>query len=443
METVRSPSCASIGYEGTVPRPLEMKLLFISPFNCVPPNSGNKNLTFNLLKYLTTKLAVDLVVLEDAGNLGPDTGPLIEKALPNLNALRLIKKPEGAARVMRQISYLTQGYHPALGRYASDELKRLLERAGANREYDVAHFDMIHVAPYRAYLRNTPALLVASDAYSLAAERAIALYTRSLPKIRGRIEYRLIRHFERTVYPTFDVVATVSEVDAAYLRGTVQDARVQTIGIGLSDEFQCRTIRHLNTSDFASHRILCTGSLDHEVVAQGVCEFLEVVAARETAAELLPKITVLGRNPHVVLRRLLKRLPAVAHVPYADDYAAYLDRDWTYVYPQRCGSGLQTKLQQAMAQGLPTVGFASSFAGLRVTSGTHAVICDSMDAIVEAVAMLSKAPDLRRQIGARASAHVRKEFASEAVGEGVMELYRSICRRRDAASAHRTSNAQD
>lgn len=404
-----------------------MKLLFISPFNCVPPNSGNKNLTFNLLKYLTTKISVDLIVLEDTANMNPTTKQSIEEEFPDLNSIRVIEKPTGAARYKRQFSYLLQGYHPALGRYSSSELVDLLRKANAERAYDVVHFDMVHVAPYRAWIPDTPALLVASDAYSLATARAIALYTRQLAKLRGRLEYRLIRHFERAVYPTFDVVATVSEVDADYLEKAVKGVHVSVIGIGLGDEFRLRRIRHLDSLGSNTSRILCAGSLDHEIVADGVCEFLEAVAQHDFADEILSRITIIGRNPHNSLRRTLQRHPTVRHVPYVEDYAAYLDQDWIYVYPQRCGSGLQTKLQQAMAQGLPTVGFTPSYAGLRVTPGVHAIACDTMEAIVKAVIVFSKDPKLRHEIGAHAASHIRKEFASDVVGESVISLYRSIC----------------
>src|SRR5258708_2383908 len=210
-----------------------MKVLFISPFSCVPPNSGNKNLTFNLLKYLTPKIHVDLIALEDPNDLTSVASRLIQKEFPNLNSLRVIRKPTGMTRLARQLSFLSQGYHPALGRYASDEVTDILKSANADRAYNVVHFDMVHVAPYRTYIPDVPALLVSSDAYSLAAARAIALYTRRFSKLRAWLEYALIRRFEGTRYAKFDVVATVSDVDALYLRNAIEGGRLATIGLWL------------------------------------------------------------------------------------------------------------------------------------------------------------------------------------------------------------------
>ena len=45
-----------------------MKILFILPYSPIPTNTGNKNLTFNLLKYLDQKAKVDIVIIEDLGN---------------------------------------------------------------------------------------------------------------------------------------------------------------------------------------------------------------------------------------------------------------------------------------------------------------------------------------------------------------------------------------
>ena len=44
-----------------------MKILFILPYSPIPTNTGNKNLTFNLLKYLNQKAKVDILIIEDLG----------------------------------------------------------------------------------------------------------------------------------------------------------------------------------------------------------------------------------------------------------------------------------------------------------------------------------------------------------------------------------------
>ena len=58
-------------------------------------------------------------------------------------------------------------------------------------------------------------------------------------------------------------------------------------------------------------------------------------------------MVILGKDPHPIIKGILEK--NITHVEYADDYKKFLDQDWIYIYAQKCASGLQTKLQQAMA----------------------------------------------------------------------------------------------
>ena len=41
-----------------------MKVLFICPYNPFPPNSGNKTLTYNLIKSLSNDIKIDILIIE-------------------------------------------------------------------------------------------------------------------------------------------------------------------------------------------------------------------------------------------------------------------------------------------------------------------------------------------------------------------------------------------
>lgn len=103
-------------------------------------------------------------------------------------------------------------------------------------------------------------------------------------------------------------------------------------------------------------------------------------------------------------------------------------QDWVYVYPQRCGTGLQTKVQQAMACGLPVVGYDCAFSGIDVRSGENCLVCTSPEEIAAAVTSLMRDASLRTRIGRAAADYVRKEFAIDRVGESVMSIYRHLIR---------------
>lgn len=370
------------------------------------------------------------MILEDSNKPEPELTASVEKAFGGLNSLRIIQKLGGVRLQINQLRFLSKGYHPAYGRFFCEELVDHLKNVGQARSYDLAHFDMIHVAAYRAFVPHIPALLVASDAYSMASKTVALLAPKFTTRLGAWTDHCLIGRYEKEIYPNFDLVATVSDVDTEYLRSRVNGGKFATVGIALGDEFALREIRHFRDQQLGRCRILCTGSIDHETVAQGMCAFIEALASNTESAHLVRDTCVLGRSPARNLLHVLQRFPDIEHIDFVPDYAEFLDQDWIYVYPQECGSGLQTKLQQAMSLGLPAVGFASSFAPLGITAGVNAFPCSSIPAMVEVVVRLSRDEYLRRNVGKKASEHIRKTFSVGEVGEAIMHLYKDVVARR-------------
>jgi glycosyltransferase involved in cell wall biosynthesis len=171
------------------------------------------------------------------------------------------------------------------------------------------------------------------------------------------------------------------------------------------------------------NKILCTGSLDHYVVADGIINFLHqnLPSIRKLHPDV--KVTVLGRTPRPELKQCIEETAGVEHIDYVQDYADFLDQDWVYIYPQKAGSGLQTKMQQAMALGLPVVGYDVSFGGLSVESGKHCFICNSSNDMTSYVLGLVGDGDLRREIGLAAVKLVRENFSIKRVGSHMISLY--------------------
>lgn len=407
-----------------------MKILFLIPHHFIPTDSGNKNLTYNLLKYVTRQAQCDLLILGDRAALFESHEAAIRAALPHVGMVKYFEKPRGIQCSISRMKAALGMYHPSPGNFASAELHRWIEEHVVDGVYDLVHFDMMHMAQYRSAVRNVPTLLVASDAYSNAACSARVLSKSTFRTIRILIDEILLRRVERVEYPHFDLVCTVSCRDADYLKGQSPGARFETIGIAVGEEYRDRSIRHFVEAREAFSGILCTGTLSHDIVAAGVSAFIRQMAPRLRRRWPGQVITILGRNPTPELLRVMTEEPLVRHIDYVDDYPDFLDRDWIYVYPQQCGSGLQTKLQQAMALGLPVAAFPIAFGGMTIESCEHCKVCQSHEEIADWVENLLEKPAERRRIGLNASAYVREQFSIQRVGAQVMQLYGKLLKQR-------------
>lgn len=404
-----------------------MKALFVLPYQFVPPDSGNKTLTFGLLKHLTEHISCDVAVLVDEGKYQPASiEASIRAAFPSIGQVRVFKKPLGWALRLARLRALARGWHPSLGSYFGADLQAWMKAQCAAGCYDLLHFDMFHTAMYRLDVEQVPAVLVASDAYSMAANKALTLSSGWASKFRLRVEAGLFLRMESRLYARFNAVCTVSEIDAAYLRTRTGNPRIRRIGIALSGPFLERQVAHFATMRQGMPRILITGSIDHGVVAEGVRAFLADVFPGLKAAYPDLEVVVLGKSPEAQLLADIHALSGVRHVSFVDDYAEFLDQDWVYVYPQRCGSGLQTKVQQAMALGLPVVGYDEAFGGLPISSGQHAFMCRDHVQMASSIRQLLDSAELRKGMGVAASAHIRHAFSIRKIGEEMLEIYRDV-----------------
>jgi polysaccharide biosynthesis protein PslH len=401
-----------------------IKILFVVPYMFIPANSGNKNLTYNLLKYISIHTECDLVLLAEKGIDKEKIIDTIRYEFPQMKEIAVFEKIKGLLLISKMFNMVFRGYHHALARYSSKKLSSWLFKRVQNNTYDIVHFDMIHTAIYREFCQKVPTILVASDAYSMAAKNAALISTSVKSKTRGLIESFLLKNFEKAIYPNFNEVCTVSPSDTEYLSKISPASLVTTIGIAVSPEYINQGMNYSNC--FYEKRILCVGNLDHKAIAEDIIYFLQnnLTMIREVYPGVA--ITILGKNPTNRLRRAMDEVIDLEHIDYVENYADFLNQNWIYVYPQRCGTGLQTKVQQAMAIGLPIVGYNISFTGLLVEDEKHCLICKNRDQMTNSVIKFLKDENLCREVGLSAAQNIKEKYSIDKIGRNMLEKYKYI-----------------
>lgn len=401
-----------------------MKVLYILPYVFYPADTGNKNLTSNLIGYTSKLMCCDVVMLVDSKNDISDSLEIVRKKYNKLSNVRIYRKPINLNKFIERFKAYLQGYHPSLGSYVSKDFKDWLSVNKKN--YDLIHFDMVQTSLYVEFCSDVPTLLVSSDAYSMAASIGAKFYANKWDRLNVKIQSWFFKKIEKNIYPKFNVVCTVSEKDAQYLRDVEPANNIKRIKIGLAEEYSNLKINYNERVSESCKNILITGSLDHEGVARGVGNFLSYCLPSLISIFPELKIVLLGKNHHNLLNDIIHKNEKVTHIEYVDDYLQFLNQDWVYVYPQQCGTGLQTKVQQAMAVGLPVVGFEIAFGGLDVTSDKHCFICQNLLEFSERISKLLLNPDLRIEIGRCASNHITSNFSIDKIGKEMIEIYKTI-----------------
>jgi sugar transferase (PEP-CTERM/EpsH1 system associated) len=133
------------------------------------------------------------------------------------------------------------------------------------------------------------------------------------------------------------------------------------------------------------------------LVFTGVMDYFPNVDACEFfAREVLPRIrerhadarfTIVGSNPSPEVLKLAE-LPGVAVTGRVADTRAYLRRASVCVAPLRIARGIQNKVLEGLAMGLPVVGTTAATQGVGGVPGQDYLIADGADAQVAAVTSL-------------------------------------------------------
>ena len=403
-----------------------MNILFILPYSPIPTNTGNKNLTFNLLKYIEKKALIDIIIIEEFNNKKNQTYDQLKHNYPNVRDILIFERNKKFKLVLYKLFFLIQGLPPSLGNYYKISILKWLNLN--SHKYDLIHFDMFLVTPYINSVKNKPSLLVSSDSYSLAANLALKNINNLKDKIFIYFYMILLQNLEKLFYKKFSKIVCVSNIDKDYLKEYLKIKNITSIGIPISNRLKEREIKHFEKiiQNKSETKLLITGNLNHPIISQNIASFIENILQIILIKYPNLKTIILGKDPTSFLKNIIKNTANVKHINFVNDYFDYLDNDWIYIYPQKCATGLQTKLQQALASGLPVIAYEISYGGLNLTYGKNAFKVHNEKDFLEYIDKLLSNPSLRINLGKNATKYINSNFSIEKIGAKYTKAYKEL-----------------
>jgi glycosyltransferase involved in cell wall biosynthesis len=289
--------------------------------------------------------------------------------------------------------------------FRSEKLTRWLTANG--KDYDVIVFHSFDLCQYRQSVANQATILIPWDAFSMAAMRGTLVRTPLSRRLGSLWRWIAYLRFEETEYRKFSVVSPVSSLDGDWL--SALDGRIRIAPILVAIDPQVWDSPAVAARDAAPH-VHFSGSLEiPEVAAESEAALREVLPA--LAAESPDAfVSILHRGLPNRIRALADDFPALRIVEHPKDYLDFVRDVDVFVYPQRSGGGLQTKVQEACALGLPVVGRSETLDVFELEHGRSAMICDNDRDFVEAIIGLCRDPALRGQLGSEGRRLVRDRF---------------------------------
>lgn len=156
-------------------------------------------------------------------------------------------------------------------------------------------------------------------------------------------------------------------------------------------------------------RLVFVGVMNYHPNVEGILWFCERILPEVQRRVPETKLSIVGSHPLPAVLRLASR-PGIEVTGRVDDPRRWLRRAAVSVAPLRIARGIQNKVLEAMAMGLPVVGTRAATQGVDGQAGRDYLVAETEEEQVEAVVELLREPARARELGRAARAFVEANY---------------------------------
>lgn len=371
-----------------------MKILFLSQRIPFPPNKGDKLRSFNEIKFLSRKHHIDLVCLTDNQHEIKYTQDLKDFC----HSVDVVPLSPKRSKIQAGIGLLT-GKPLTLAYFYSNQLQMIIDRKLKENSYDVIFVFCSSMAQYVEQVSDIPKVI---DFVDVDSEKwsQYAAYAKFPMKLLYRLESRRLRKYEAQIASFFQHSFFVSEKETEDFKRLVCDCETtMPILNGVDLEMFSPT-----NEPYDPHSLVFTGAMDYFANVEAVLYFVREILPLIQKKMPNVRFTVVGSNPSQEICELPKNHTNVSVTGFVDAVQPYVLQSAVLVAPMRIARGVQNKILEGMAMGVPVVTSSLGFEGITATPGRDLYVEDDPQRFAARVIELMQDPELRK----KASCHARK-----------------------------------
>jgi sugar transferase (PEP-CTERM/EpsH1 system associated) len=398
-----------------------LRVFFVAQRVPFPPDRGDKITTFNEIRHLAQTHEVHVFCLADG-----------ERDLDNISGLLNYAATVSAVPVskwrsiIRALRALASGEAMSVAALKEKALYDTIRCKHQELQPDLLIVYSGNVAQYAMAFSQTPRVMQFADLDSLKWEQYA---TSRGPVLRWlyQAEQRRLLAYERLVAATFDHSLVCTAIERRDFEELIPGVPVTVVGNGVDLDYFRPTSRMAKPGS-----MVFTGIMSYWPNIDAVRWFCDAILPliREHVPHAV--LTICGRSPSAAVRRLARR-PGVLVTGGVSDTRPFLAGAEVFVAPMRLGRGIQNKLLEAMAMGLPVVTSTAAWRATVVPDGDGIVACDDPTEFATAIVNLLRDPDYRIEMGQKARHAVETHYGWDAQLTKLDNVISLVTRRRSGA----------
>ncbi len=374
-----------------------MKVLFLSQRVPWPPNRGDKISTWRLVERFRRRFEVEVIAFaHDAAD---------RRAADELRAkgFAVTAIPHHPRRDrLLALPLLVTKTPLTLGVYGSRALQRAVDRAigDADLAYAFSSSMGAFLLPHAGLPRVMHFAELDSDKWRQYAE-----HKRFPASWVYRREWRTLWAFERRLAAAMDQNVFCTPLEERIFQERIPGCPSMVLRNGVD------LARYRPAAPGAAEpgHMVFVGVMDYYPNVDGMLWFVREILPRVRARVPGARLSIVGAHPAPDVQRLAQE-PGVTVTGFVDEPADWLRRAWLSVAPLRIARGIQNKVLEAMAMGLPVVGTTSATQGVDGVAGRDYLVADDAPAQVEALCALLGDGERARALGRQARAFVEERY---------------------------------
>jgi len=320
-----------------------VKILYICQRIPFPPDRGDRIPVYHQIRRLRKTHEVVIGSLAHPGTR--KNAEMLEKEL----GVRVIAPDHYRWRqISGMISAFLRGQPLSLGYFRNSELQRLIDKELAESQFGALIIFSSSMAQYVENRGNVPVIMHFCDVDSLKWDSLAGKTYWPMRWIYLR-ESRTLLAFERKIAALFDASCVVSRNEAELFRKYIPGINVDILENGVDADFFAAFERKTDGIN-----VVFVGVMDYPPNVDAAAFFANDVWSKIREIHPHARFFIVGARPSKNVLRLA-RIPGVEVTGYVPDVRPYLAAATISVAPLGIARGVQNKILEAMAAGVPVL----------------------------------------------------------------------------------------